>query len=241
MIRRHTLASNRNKRSGRRAGSFRLCLGCRQRLPRTRMLRLVATKDGVLLPDPNGRLPGRGAHLCPDLRCMVQAERSQALTRTLRATAGLSDPVRMVLTCAAAYHHHALELLERSARIGAMTLSDERTHAALRSGAVALLVLAADAPNQAIHGYTEETGRRPLPIYRDFSGAELSQIAGGQPLCGAGVLHRGIARRLNDQLYKTSRLLDSVRLQNNQSQRHLTAREVFDMMPQEISGQWAGR
>jgi Predicted nucleic-acid-binding protein implicated in transcription termination len=137
------------------------------------MLRLVAAKDGALLPDLNGRLPGRGAHLCPDLRCFAQAERNQGLTRTLHTTVHLNDPVRIVLSYAAGYRQQALELLARSARIG--------------------------------------------------------------------VPHRGIARRLKEQLYKMSRLLDSVHANNNQSQRHLTAREVFEMMPPEISGQWSGR
>jgi predicted RNA-binding protein YlxR (DUF448 family) len=164
------LALNRNKRTGRRAGSFRLCIGCRQRVPRTRMLRLVAANDGALLPDPDGRLPGRGAHLCPDLRCLVQAERNQGLTRTLHTAVNLNDPVRIALTCAAAYHQRALELLARSARLG--------------------------------------------------------------------VPHRGITRRLNEQLYKMSRLLDSVHGNDTQSQRHLTARELFEMMPPKIAGQW---
>jgi predicted RNA-binding protein YlxR (DUF448 family) len=43
----------------------------------------------VLVPDPRGRLPGRGAHLHRDLRCLDRAEARRAFERALR----LSGPV----------------------------------------------------------------------------------------------------------------------------------------------------
>jgi predicted RNA-binding protein YlxR (DUF448 family) len=38
----------------------------------------------VLVPDPRGRLAGRGAHLHPDPRCLDLAERRRAFGRALR-------------------------------------------------------------------------------------------------------------------------------------------------------------
>jgi predicted RNA-binding protein YlxR (DUF448 family) len=38
----------------------------------------------VLVPDPRGRLPGRGAHLHPDPECLDLAERRRAFGRALR-------------------------------------------------------------------------------------------------------------------------------------------------------------
>ncbi|WP_232425307.1 YlxR family protein [Pseudofrankia inefficax] len=40
--------------------------------------------DGELLPDVRRRLPGRGAHLHPDLACLDLAERRRAFPRALR-------------------------------------------------------------------------------------------------------------------------------------------------------------
>jgi predicted RNA-binding protein YlxR (DUF448 family) len=38
----------------------------------------------IVLPDLHGSLPGRGAHLHPDVRCLDQAKRRRAFGRALR-------------------------------------------------------------------------------------------------------------------------------------------------------------
>ncbi|WP_082772308.1 YlxR family protein [Actinoplanes sp. TFC3] len=71
----------------------RTCIGCRLRAPASALLRFVAVGAGDsfrLQPDPNRRLPGRGAHLHPDLACFAQAERRRAFGRALRLT-GVAD------------------------------------------------------------------------------------------------------------------------------------------------------
>ena len=64
-------------------GSVRTCVGCRQRGPRTDLLRVVAV-EGVLVPDPPGRRPGRGARLHRDPGCLDLADRRRAFNRALR-------------------------------------------------------------------------------------------------------------------------------------------------------------
>nr|WP_084504333.1 YlxR family protein [Actinoplanes sp. N902-109] len=71
----------------------RTCVGCRLRAPATELLRFVAVEAGDLLqlqPDPDRRLPGRGAHLHLDPACFAQAERRRAFGRALRLT-GVAD------------------------------------------------------------------------------------------------------------------------------------------------------
>jgi len=43
---------------------IRTCVGCREREVKSSLLRLVAVGDDIL-PDPQARLPGRGAYLHP--------------------------------------------------------------------------------------------------------------------------------------------------------------------------------
>ena len=61
----------------------RTCVGCRVRTAKSDLLRLVVV-EGEIVPDPRGRLPGRGAHLHPDLRCLELAERRRAFPRAFR-------------------------------------------------------------------------------------------------------------------------------------------------------------
>lgn len=62
----------------------RMCVGCRERASKTDLLRLVVI-DGAVVPDPLGRLPGRGASLHPDLGCLALAERRRAFPRAFRS------------------------------------------------------------------------------------------------------------------------------------------------------------
>jgi hypothetical protein len=59
-------------------------VGCRSRAAKFELLRVVAGPDGILVVDPRGRLPGRGAHVHPDPGCVDLAERRKAFQRALR-------------------------------------------------------------------------------------------------------------------------------------------------------------
>jgi predicted RNA-binding protein YlxR (DUF448 family) len=81
------------------SGPVRTCIGCRQRAAKSELLRVVAGAgaDGqpAVCPDPDGRAPGRGAHLHPTTECFDQAVRRRAFTRALRVSVALSDaPLR---------------------------------------------------------------------------------------------------------------------------------------------------
>ena len=68
---------------------MRTCIGCRARTAKSDLLRIVVVGEEAaqrLLPDPRGRLPGRGAHLHPTPDCLALAERRRAFGRALRLT-----------------------------------------------------------------------------------------------------------------------------------------------------------
>ena len=70
---------------------MRTCIGCRARVAKSDLLRVVVVKDAAetsvevsAVPDPRGRMPGRGAHLHPDPTCLDLAIRRRAFGRALR-------------------------------------------------------------------------------------------------------------------------------------------------------------
>ena len=73
-----------------RRAPVRTCVGCRATTAKTDLLRLVAV-DGVLLPDPQARQPGRGAYLHPTATCLELALRRRAFPRALRLAGPLDD------------------------------------------------------------------------------------------------------------------------------------------------------
>jgi len=67
----------------RSAPVVRTCVGCRVRTVKSDLLRLVVA-GGDIVPDPQARLPGRGAYLHPSQDCFELAQRRRALPRALR-------------------------------------------------------------------------------------------------------------------------------------------------------------
>ena len=62
---------------------IRMCVGCRQNLPKKQLVRVVKSPDGDISVDTTGKKSGRGAYLCRDDNCFNRAVKSKALQRAL--------------------------------------------------------------------------------------------------------------------------------------------------------------
>ena len=60
---------------------MRQCVGCREMRPKKELIRVVKSPEGAISLDFRGKLPGRGAYLCPDSVCLARARKSKALER----------------------------------------------------------------------------------------------------------------------------------------------------------------
>ena len=60
---------------------LRQCVGCREMKPKKELIRVVKSPEGQVSLDFRGKLPGRGAYVCPDPACLAKARKSKALER----------------------------------------------------------------------------------------------------------------------------------------------------------------
>ncbi len=63
----------------------RTCVACRQEGDKAQLIRLVRRPDGLVVADPSGRLPGRGAYLHATPECIATARKKRSLDRALSA------------------------------------------------------------------------------------------------------------------------------------------------------------
>ena len=64
---------------------LRQCLGCREMKPKRELIRVVRSSEGDISLDFNGRKPGRGAYVCPNMDCLKKARKARALERAFSA------------------------------------------------------------------------------------------------------------------------------------------------------------
>lgn len=61
----------------------RMCTGCGQMKDKRELIRVVRSPEGALAIDKKGKLPGRGAYLCPNADCLKKAVKTKRLERNL--------------------------------------------------------------------------------------------------------------------------------------------------------------
>jgi uncharacterized protein len=71
----------------------RTCVGCREVLPKRKMVRIVRTADGVQI-DPTGKLAGRGAYLHDRRECWERGLKG-ALGHALKTSLTQADRSRL--------------------------------------------------------------------------------------------------------------------------------------------------
>jgi len=64
---------------------MRQCLGCREMKPKKELIRVVRSPEGDVNLDFRGKLPGRGAYVCPAQECLAKARKAKALERAFSA------------------------------------------------------------------------------------------------------------------------------------------------------------
>lgn len=62
----------------------RRCAGCGAERPKTEMIRVVRSPEGLVSIEATGKAPGRGAYLCRNADCLSRAKKRDALARTLK-------------------------------------------------------------------------------------------------------------------------------------------------------------
>ncbi|QSX06547.1 YlxR family protein [Sedimentibacter sp. zth1] len=66
---------------------LRKCIGCSESFPKKELVRIIKTKleDGTetVKLDTTGKLNGRGAYICKNMKCFEKAVKSKRLPRTL--------------------------------------------------------------------------------------------------------------------------------------------------------------
>lgn len=65
---------------------LRQCLGCREMMPKSELIRIVRSNDGQFAVDATGKLNGRGAYICKRSECLKKAVGSKALEKAFKVS-----------------------------------------------------------------------------------------------------------------------------------------------------------
>jgi uncharacterized protein len=177
-------------------GPQRRCIASGEVRPKNELLRFVVDPDGALVPDPAGRLPGRGLWLSPRRDMLEKACARNLFAKAAKASVRLPDdlPERTE----GALRRRFLELLGLANRAGQTVAGFQKARARLAAGEVAMLVHAVDAAGDGRQKIVAlARARQPdLPRVAVFTAAELGRAVGRDEVVHLLVLPGGLAERL---------------------------------------------
>ncbi len=62
----------------------RMCSGCRQRRSKKELIRIVSLDNGKATIDTDYKLEGRGVYVCPDIKCIILAQKKNSFAKGLK-------------------------------------------------------------------------------------------------------------------------------------------------------------
>jgi predicted RNA-binding protein YlxR (DUF448 family) len=178
-------------RSKGRGGAARLrrCLVSREAYPVDQLIRFVAGPDRTIVPDIEGRLPGRGLWLRARRETLEAACDGRHFARAARAPVqvepGLADRVEALLV------RRCLDIIGLARRSSEAVSGFEKTMAALKSRKPAVLCIAHDAGEDG-RGKMLSVGGNAAVVDL-FSSEELGRVFGRDKTVFAAVARGGLA------------------------------------------------
>ena len=64
-----------------KTGQQRTCMGCNEKKDKKDLIRIVKNKQNEINVDKTGKLQGRGAYICDDIKCLEKLQKSKRLER----------------------------------------------------------------------------------------------------------------------------------------------------------------
>lgn len=172
-------------------GPERRCIVTGQTADRSGMVRFVVGPDGAVVPDVEGKLPGRGFWVTATRGSVAAAvagrKFSRAARRDVRAAPGLGDEVaeRLLRRCQ--------DILGLARGAGQAVTGFDQVRQALDNGSAAVLLAASDASDDGRRKLRARRG--DIPLVEALTVAELSLAFGRENVVHAALLAGGLASR----------------------------------------------
>ena len=61
----------------------RTCMGCNEKKDKNQLIRIVKNKENEINIDRTGKMEGRGAYICDDIKCLEKVIKSKRLEKVL--------------------------------------------------------------------------------------------------------------------------------------------------------------
>ncbi len=162
----------------------RSCLGCGATTDKGALLRFVLGPDGFLTPDLKGKLPGRGAYICPLRSCLGLAIKKKRFPASFKSPVSGIDQEKIVFAIRTIVTERVRGYLSLAAKAGEVFSGSDAVAGRLRGGKVGVLFIATDLSEESRKKFSAMAGHAGVELVAMFDKESLGTLIGKE--------HRGV-------------------------------------------------
>lgn len=181
-------------------GPVRTCIATRETASQDSLIRFVLSPEGEIVPDVDGKLPGRGFWLVPRRDIVQDACDRNVFAKAARGQ--VTCPSDLAGRVENRLAERCLDLVGIARRSGAARGGHEKVRAALTRGGVAVLLVASDAADGSLAKLGETSPG--VTVVDLFDGGELGRVFGRERTVYVAISAGRIARRLINEAGRLS-------------------------------------
>jgi len=189
----------------------RSCLACREVRDKAQLLRFVLSPQGEVVPDLDGRLPGRGAYCCNSRACVEKALKNKGFVRSFKADIEVSASPELPVMLERLMREKILGCLGLANKAGKIISGGSMVSDAIRGKTKPGIVLVAEDVSESIGEKIVELAKiNGIPCKKLLSKDEFGAILGKAPRSAVAVKQGGFVERLACEIDRYRNFLGEV-------------------------------
>ena len=188
------VTQNRATVSESRSIAERTCAACRRKAPSRDLLRMAQAPDGGVVPDLRRNLGGRGAHVCPTRKCIVNALKNHSFDRVFSARVLYPSANDLLGAIRSSLLRNFTTLLASGSASRFLCAGTDASRKCLNEGKAACILIASDATGR--ERFETQARERSVPTRALPSKDLLGTLTGRRPTGVVAIKDRGLADAL---------------------------------------------
>ncbi len=180
----------------------RSCLGCRAVKDKKELLRFVLAPDRTLVPDPQGKLPGRGAYTCWQRECLRAAVAKKQFARSFRGEVRSEGPDALIARVVQLLEERIGSYLALANKAGKVVSGSDMVAEAFKRRTPGVLFVAADISADSRERFVFLAQRAGTPMVEIFTKERLGGLLGKEMRGVAAIEQGGFSTSIMTELEK---------------------------------------
>jgi uncharacterized protein len=193
-------------------GPQRSCISCRTVRDKKELLRFVLAPDRTLVPDLQGKLPGRGAYTCISRSCLQAAAVKKQFARAFKGEVDFGSPAELVDLVADRLEERISSYLALANKAGKVASGTDNVLQLLKKRVPGMVFIADDLSPDSREKIARQAEHAGVELCVMFAKERLGQLLGKELRGVVAIEQGGFIMPLRNELERYRNFLEGGRV-----------------------------